>query len=361
MNREQFMAMLAFGVRAGASDIHFEVGYPPTFRIRGDLVRAKAEKLKPDDTMSLAKQILVNDDSFFAGLKHEVDRGFGVEGVARFRASVFRQRGSVGVVLRIIPLSVPSMVELGMPPVVESVAWMRDGMVLVTGPTGNGKSTTIASLLDYMNHSARLHIVTVEDPIEYVYTPDKSVLIQREVGVDTDSYAAALRAAVRQDPDVIMVGEMRDYETADTCLKAAETGHLIVTSLHTPDVQRTIGRFVGIFTSEEQVPVRNRLADILKAIVSLRLVPKIDGNGMVAAVEVLLTTAPIQDAIRDPTRIGELQNLMQAGKDDVGMQTFDQHLIELVREGMISRETALRSSTVRSYVDRELKMRAQHG
>jgi len=354
MTIEQMLGLLGVGVKKGASDIHLEAGYPPAYRIRGELFGAKMDRLTPAETMLLAQQILRKDDPFLEGSRHDVDRGFGIPGVARFRASIFRQRGSVGLVLRVIPFEVPSISALNLPPIVASIAGARNGLVLVTGSTGNGKSTTIASMLDHMNKSERAHIVMIEDPIEYTLTPEKSVVIQREVGTDTESFATALRAALRQDPDVVMVGELRDYETADTCLKAAETGHLVIASLHTPDVQRTIGRFVGIFSAEEQLSVRHRLADNLKAIISLRLIPKQDGSMLIPAVEVLLATRSVQEAIRDPSRTEGLGALMEKAHDDVKMQTFDQHLLQLYQAGTINADTAKRVATNRADLERAL-------
>jgi twitching motility protein PilT len=354
MTIEQLLGLLGVGVKKGASDIHLEAGYPPSYRIRGELFAAKLERLTPQETLLLAQQILSKNDPFLTSSRHDVDRGFGIPGVARFRASIFRQRGSVGLVLRVIPFEVPSISALNLPPIVASIAGARTGLVLVTGATGNGKSTTIASILDHMNKTDRVHIVMIEDPVEYILAPEKSVVIQREVGTDTDSFATALRAALRQDPDVVMVGELRDYETADTCLKAAETGHLVISSLHTPDVQRTIGRFVGIFAAEEQQSVRHRLADNLKAIVSLRLIPKQDGSMLVPATEVLLATRSVQEAIRDPSKTDQLLALMEKAHDDVKMQTFDQHLLQMYQGGVINAETAKRSATHRTDVERAL-------
>jgi twitching motility protein PilT len=347
---------LSIGVKKGASDIHLEVGYPPSYRIRGELFAAKLERLTSNETLMLAQQILGKNDPFFTGGRQDVDRGFGINGVSRFRSSIFYQRGSVGLVLRVIPFDVPSFTQLNLPSVVESVASARSGLVLVTGATGNGKSTTIAALLDHANKNDRLHIVTIEDPIEYILQPDKAVVIQREVGVDTATYSSALRAALRQDPDIVMVGELRDHETADTCLKAAETGHVVVSSLHTPDVTRTVGRFVGMFPGDEQSSVRQRLADNLKAIVSLRLVLRQDGTGLIPAVEVLLVTRTVQEAIRDPAKTDTLHALMEKAHEDVGMQTFDQHLVLMCRQKQISAETALRAATRRAEVERALML-----
>lgn len=356
MTLDQLLGLMSIGVKKGASDIHLEAGYPPSFRIRGELFSAKLDRLAPAETLMLAQHILGKDDTFFSGGRYDVDRGFGIQGISRFRASIFRQRGAVGLVLRVVPFEVPSLRQLNLPNVLSAVAAARSGLILVTGATGNGKSTTIASILDHVNKTERLHIITVEDPIEYVISPDKSVVIQREIGVDTDSYMGAMRAALRQDPDLIMLGELRDRETADTCLKASETGHLVISSLHTPDAQRTIGRFVGMFDAEEHVTVRNRLADNIKAIVSLRLVPRQDGAGLVPAAEVLLATRSIQEAIRDTSKIDSLPSLLEKSRDDIGMQTFDQHLIELCKNGTISTDAARNAATHPAEVERALML-----
>ena len=354
MTLEQLLGLLSLGAKKGASDIHLEAGYPPWYRINGELFAAKLDKLTAEDTALLARHILGESSPFLIGAVRDVDRGFGIQGVSRFRASFLRQRGSVGVVLRVIPFQIPTLSDLHLPPVLGQVAGARHGLVLVTGATGAGKTTTIAALLDHVNHTDRLHVITIEDPVEYVFQPEKSVIIQREVGSDTASFEEALRAALRQDPDVLMVGEMRDRETAETCLKAAETGHLVISSLHTTDATRTIGRLVGMFATEEQHTVRNRLADCLKAVVSQRLVMRQDGAGQLPAVEVMLATRSVQEVLRDPAKSDDLFALMERGRDDLGMQTFDQHLVEMCRSGLISAETAKHFATRRAEVERVL-------
>ena len=341
MNREAFQNLLSLGVRKGASDIHFEAGYPPVYRINGELLSARLDRLSADDTKAIAELILVPEGEPTGALEipREADRSFSVTGLSRFRVNILRQRGSLGLVMRVIPFEVRDFTQLNLPPVVEAVAGARQGLILVTGATGNGKSSTIAAILDRINKNDRLHIVTIEDPIEFVFGDGKSVLIQREVGADTEGFQTALRAALRQDPDVIMVGELRDRETAEICLKAAETGHLVITSIHTPDSARSIGRFVGMFPVEEQASVRSRLVDTLRGIVSQRLLPRQDGAGLVPAVEVMLTTLSVADAIRDPSKSGQLRKIIEQGRVH-GMQSFDQHLGELLRAQLISAEVA---------------------
>jgi twitching motility protein PilT len=359
MNLDQLLGLVALGVKKGTSDIHFEVGSPPAFRLHGELFYARLDALVPADTLLLAQYILGSEHRFFSGGCHDVDRGFSIQGLSRFRASILRQRGSVGLVLRVIPFEVPALPELQLPPVLESVARTRSGLILVTGATGNGKSTTIASMLNHINRTQRVHIITIEEPLEFLFTREQSIIIQREVGVDTESFSSALKAALRQDPDVLMVGEMRDAETAETCLKAAETGHLVISTLHTQDVQRTIGRFVGMFSAEEQQSVRHRLAENVRAIVSLRLVPRKDGAGLVPAVEVLLSTRTVQEVIREPSRADTLVSLMEKGHADMGMQTFDQHLLQLVQAGTISADTARSAASRPAELERALMIGAQ--
>jgi twitching motility protein PilT len=356
MTHDQLLNLLSLGVKKGASDIHLEAGYPPSYRINGELFSARLDKLTPQDTEEIARDILGREEPLLQSKVVDVDRGFGIAGLSRFRASVLRQRGALGLVLRVIPFDVPSLTKLNLPEVLGAVADVRQGLVLVTGATGNGKSTTIAALLDAVNHKERLHVVTIEDPIEYIFAPDKALFVQREVGSDTSDFAHALRAALRQDPDIIMVGEMRDRETAEIALKAAETGHMVMSSLHTTDTPRTIGRFIGMFHPEEQQAVRYRLAEALKAVVCLRLLPRADGQGLIPAVEVLLVTRSIQECIRDVSRVDQLLSLIEKGHDDLGMQSFDQHLIELSRAKQISIEVARMHATIPTEVDRALML-----
>jgi twitching motility protein PilT len=265
--------------------------------------------------------------------------------MGRFRASIFRQRGSVGIVMRLIPFTVHSLEELNLPPVIAEIADARRGMILITGATGNGKTTSIAAMIRYLNETRHAHIITVEDPIEYLFEPGKCMIIQREVGTDTDSFQSALTAALRQDPDVIMVGEIRDQATAATCLKAAETGHMVISAIHTPDTVATIQRYVGMFPPDAQDVVRERLGDALQAVISLRLLSGKEGRGRVPAVEILRVTRTIRECIRTAGRLGDIQNLIKKGRDLYSMQLFDQHLLDLVNAGIISMESATYASS----------------
>jgi twitching motility protein PilT len=354
VNRDAFNNLLALGVRKGASDIHFEAGYPPVYRIYGELLSARLDRLSTDDTRAIAEMVF-NPEGEPTGAVHlprEADRSFSVVGLSRFRVNILQQRGSLGLVMRVIPFEVRNLQQLNLPPIVAGIANARQGLILVTGATGTGKSTTIAALLDHINQNDRLHVVTIEDPIEFVFGDGKSVLIQREVGTDTADFQSALRAALRQDPDVIMVGELRDRETAEICLKAAETGHLVITSIHTPDAVRSIGRLVGMFPSEEQASVRARLVDNLKAIVSQRLLPRQDGAGLIPAVEVMLTTLSIAECIRDPAKTGQV---LEQGNVH-GMQSFDQHLAELLRAQLISMEVARANASSPADFERQVML-----
>jgi twitching motility protein PilT len=355
ISEEMFHSFLQLAVKRQASDVHFEVGYPPTYRVFGELLAAKYPPLTHADTEAIANFVLQAPGSGFTPLDfREVDRSYSLPGVSRFRASIFKQRGSWGAVMRTIPFTIPDFEALNLPPVIETVAQARRGLVLVTGATGNGKSTTIAAILNHLVRQERLHVVTIEDPIEFIVQSSKGLIIQREVGSDTASYSDALRAALRQDPDVIMLGELRDRESAEICLKAAETGHLVITSLHTPDVVRSIGRVVGLFPSDEQDTVRARLADNVQAVVSLRLLMRADSTGLVPAVEALLATSFVREAIRDGARIPELRNYIETAGADLGMHTFDQYLYRLHEQKRITLDTALANATHRADLERRI-------
>jgi twitching motility protein PilT len=317
-----------------------KVGQPPAFRVGGDLHYMQADKLKPAQTQRLA-EIVLSQSRFtgsIADLK-EYDCSYAVPSVGRYRVNIFRQRQSVALAMRSIPLNIPTFDQLGTPAAVRGFAELERGLVLVVGAAGNGKSSTLAAVLGEMNRTRRLHIVTIEDPIEFIHTDALSSVSQREVGLDTQSFASALRAALRQDPDVILVGEVRDEETMDIALKAAETGHLVLSTLHTPDVSRTIGRVLALCGSMDPHETRERFADALKGIVAQRLMPRVDG-GMAAAVEVLVNTATARETLRRPEGNLPLKDVMERGVHPYGMQTFEMHLKELVRAGVISVEIA---------------------
>jgi twitching motility protein PilT len=351
MNEQGLLSLLTFGVKKGASDIHLEAGYPPSYRIMGRLFAANTEPLKSADTELIVK--LIAGDAALDTAK-DADRGYGVPELSRFRATIFRQRGSFGLVLRVIPFEVPSLEQLNLPPAIARLLQAKQGLILVTGATGQGKSTTIAAMLDKISATEPLHIVTIEQPVEFLFPRRRSVVIQREVGVDVLSFKEGLHTVVRMDPDVIMVGELRDHETAETCLMAAETGHLVITTLHTQDVTRSIGRFVSLFPNDEQLGVRSRLADAVRGIVCLRLLPRLDGKGVVPGCELMLSTSAIQAAIRDPAKTRELPQLIEKGRADAGTQTFDQHLVALCQARVISPETAAGFATSRAEVERAL-------
>ncbi len=358
MDRPSFHKLLAFGIERGVSDIHFEVGYPPHYRLNGELLGAiKVPPLTASDTESIAKIILEDRNTTvdFSRRFAEIDVSYSLAQRGRFRASIFRQRGAVGIVLRLIPIQVVSLESLNLPPVLSEIADVRRGMVLVTGATGNGKSTTMAAMIKYINETRHAHIITVEDPIEYMHEPQKCMIIQREVGADTESFKDALIAAMRQDPDVIMVGEIRDRETASTCLKAAETGHLVLSAIHTPDTMATIQRYVGLFDPDEQEVVRDRLGDCLQAVISLRLLVSKDGRRRMPAVEILRVTRTIREAIRSG-RLSDIPELIRKGRDLYSMQLFDQHLVDLVGSGLISMETAIYASSNPEEFERSLRV-----
>lgn len=345
MDQHILHRLLAFGVERGVSDIHFEVGYPPHYRLNGELLGAiKVAPLTSPDTEAIARMILGSRQVDFHRPFGEIDVSYSLSGMGRFRASIFRQRGSVGIVMRLIPFQVRNIEELNLPPVIAEIADARRGLLLVTGATGNGKSTSIAAMIRYINETRHAHIITVEDPIEFLFEPGRCMIIQREIGSDTDSFKDALTAAMRQDPDVIMVGEVRDAETASTCLKAAETGHLVISAIHTPDAVSTIQRFVGMFEADGQAMIRERLGDALQAVISLRLLSAKNGAGRVPAVEIMRVTRTIRECIRTG-RLAEIPEQVRKGRDLYSMQLFDQHLLDLVNAGAISVEAAIYASS----------------
>jgi twitching motility protein PilT len=335
--------LLKTAVASGASDLHLKVGSYPMMRVNGTLVVASEEKrLDRPDTEAMAQGIFTPDHLEKFRRNQDVDLAYSVAGLGRFRCNVFQQRGTVGLVLRVIPTRIKSVDDLGLPPVLKKIAQEERGLVLVTGTTGSGKSTTLAAMIDYINSTRSAHIITVEDPIEYLHRDHMSLVNQREISVDAQSFAHALRAALRQDPDVILVGEMRDYETIETALHAAETGHLVLSTLHTLDATETINRIISVFPPHQQRQVRIQLASVLKAVISQRLMPRADAIGRAAAVEVMVTTAFIRDCIVDKDKTALIYGAITAGGSQYGMQTFDQSIFGLYQSGYVTLEEALR-------------------
>ena len=348
--------LLTAAVRAGASDLHLKSGNYPMMRVHGQLRPiVEDRRLDPTAMETLAAELLPSALQPRLARDHEVDLAYSVAGLGRFRCNVFRQRGTIAMALRVIPIQVSSIEDLELPPVLKTIAEAERGLILLTGTTGSGKSTTLAALVDYINHTRAAHIMTVEDPIEYLHQDDRSIINQREVEVDTKSFAQALRSALRQDPDVILVGEMRDLETVETGLTAAETGHLVMSTVHTLDATETINRLIAVFPPHQQGQVRLQLASVLRAVVSQRLMPRVDGTGRSVAVEVLVNTAFVRNCIVDPERTHLIQDAIAAGTSQYGMQTFDQSIYGLYQGGRISYDTALQWA---SNPD-ELKMRVQ--
>ncbi len=338
--------ILTVALKAKASDIHIKPGLPPIYRIDGSLrPLPKAERLGADLTRQMAYAIMNDKRRRIFEERHEVDMAYGVPGLGRFRANIFSQRGSITMVFRVIPFIVPNLSELHMPPVVEKIAMEPRGLVLVTGATGSGKSTTLAAMIDFINNQRTVHIITVEDPIEFLHKDRKSIINQREIGSDTENFPTALKYALRQDPDVILVGEMRDLETIETALHAAETGHLVLATLHTVDAAESINRIISVFPPHQHRQIRAQLSSIIRAVISQRLVPRADGKGRVPAVEVMISTARTRDLIDDREKTKLLRDTIQQGYVSYGMQTFDQSLMNLYRQQLITFEEALRQST----------------
>ena len=338
--------ILKSAVRNGASDVHLKAGLLPVFRINGVLVPLKVkEPLRPEDLQAMSASILTNEQRKKFEHLQELDCAHSVSGLGRFRVNIFIQRGTIGMVLRVVPVGVQSFEELHLPKVMEKIALENRGLILCTGTTGCGKSTTLASIVEYINRHRSCHIITIEDPIEFLLRDRKSIINQRELGVDTVSLAGALKGALRQDPDVILVGEMRDLETIETAITAAETGHLVLSTLHTLDAGETINRVVAAFPPYQQKQVRIQLASILKAVISQRLVPKADGKGRVPAIEIMINTARVKEYIEDKEKTKKIREAISQGFTSYGMQTFDQSLMMLHKDGLISLEEALRQAS----------------
>jgi twitching motility protein PilT len=345
MDERKFRGILSAGLKYRARDIHFKVGSPPLLRILDELRETPIPKLSAEDVEWVVRFLLRRTHHNPDALLDEVETCFELEGAARFRASIFWQMGTMAVVLRIVPSEIPSFESLELPRSIRQVATLHRGLVLVAGVAGCGKSTTLASIIHEINRTRHAHIVTIEDPVEFVHKPLMSSVTQREVGKDTRSFNSALRAALRQDPDVILVGEVRDLDTIDTALRAAETGHLVLATIHTTDTAKTIGRLLGVFGQAEQAAVRYRLAENLKAVIAQRLLPRKDGEGMALACEAMFASATLQECIRDPARTGEITDVIEQGGDRLNTHTFDQHLTELYRTGVVDLETAKAASS----------------
>ena len=343
-------------VDRGASDLHIKAGDVFRARIDGKLVPLTKQRLSPEQTKAIALQFIPSaEDRSRIDKILDYDCSWGAPGIGRFRVNILRQRSSFMIVMRVIPFEVPTFESLKLPAVLASVASAERGMILVTGVTGSGKSSTMAAMIDHINRTQQKHIVTLENPIEFLHRDINCSLTQREIGTDTESFRSGLRAALRQDPDVVLIGEMRDSETIDTAMKAAETGHLLVSTLHTPDATTTISRVIAMFPPEEQDIVRIRLADALHAVVSQRLLRRRDGHGRVAALEVMIVTSTIKDLILDPNRTSEIREFIAEGREQYGMQTFDQHLMDLVSQDVVEYDHALANSSNPS--DFELQMK----
>ncbi len=338
--------LLKATIAKGSSDLHVKVGSSPMIRMHGVVVPLDPfPKLSQQDTLALAFSMMSTAQQERFKAHGELDMAYSSPGLGRFRVNVFRQRGTVALVLRVVPATILSMQSLLLPPVIEKLALEQRGMIIVTGTTNSGKSTTLASMVDYINQNRNVHIVTIEDPIEFLHRDKKGLVNQREIGQDTESFSVALRSALRQDPDVILVGEMRDYETMSTALQAAETGHLVMSTLHTLDAVETINRMISIFPPYQSQSVRLQMAAVIKGIVSMRLVPRMDKKGRVPAVEVMIATQTIREAIIEADRTRRIHDLIAAGTSQYGMQTFDQSLYEHLKGGRIAYEEALRWSS----------------
>ena len=348
--------LLRVAVKKGASDLHLKAGSFPHIRVNGELVSlTEFGKLTKEDTLLMAFSIMNNRQKMAFKENFELDLAYGVKGLGRFRVNVFQQRGTVAIVFRVIPALIKTFEELQLPEVLKRIAMIPRGLILVTGTTGSGKSTTLATMIDYINENKTVNIITIEDPIEFLHRDKRSIISQREVNVDTKSFASALRSALREDPDVILVGEMRDAETIETALHAAETGHVVFSTLHTLDATETINRIIAVFPPHHQNNIRLQLATLLKAVISMRLLKRSDGKGRVPAVEVLIVTEFVRNCIIDPAKTKYIKSAIAAGTSQYGMQTFDQSIFNFYKKGFISYEDAL---TYASNPD-EFKLRVQ--
>lgn len=344
--------LLHLGVEKEASDIHITVGKPPILRVNGELFSIDEDILKPEDAKRLIFEALSEKMILNLEKDGEIDTSLSTPGIGRYRINAFKQRGSYGMVLRIIPLKIPSMDDLNLPNSVRSLSEIRRGLILVTGPTGSGKSTTLASLIDKINHERNCHILTLEDPIEYLHKHRKSIVNQREIGTDSNSFTSALRSSLRQDPDVILVGEMRDLETISIALTAAETGHLVLSTLHTSGAAKTIDRIIDVFPPHQQQQIRVQLSSVLECVVSQQLLPKKNNEGRIAAFEIMMMTPAIRNLIRED-KLHQIDTAIQTGAQ-FGMMTMDTSILNIYRNGLIDKETAIKQAinpnNVRKYI-----------
>lgn len=351
--------LLRFAAEQGASDLHIKVGSPPIMRVNGELVPLSSEeRVNHEDALKTALSVMSSGRRDVFKKRNDLDFAYSVSGLGRFRCNAFFQRGVVGLVFRLIPTKIPNFQELNLPDVLNKISLEERGLVLVTGTTGSGKTTTLASMVDLINATRTVNIVTIEDPIEYLHRDKRGIVNQREIGVDTRSFAGALRAALRQDPDVILVGEMRDFETIETAMTAAETGHFVMSTLHTTDAHETVNRIISVFPPHQHQQVRLQLASILKGIVSQRLIPRADAKGRVPAVEVLRATSLIRDCIMDPAKTKLIPDYLAQGRVLYGMQTFDQSIFDLYSAGLVTYEEAQRWTTRPE--DFQLKVKGVH-
>lgn len=326
--------LLRISYEAKASDLHINVGTEPLMRLHGKLTKVMQQVLKSEDTQRMAREVLTNEQIEQLNKKGEVDFSFSLPGLCRYRGNVFRQKRVINMAFRVLSSSVPPIDSLNLPGVVKEFAIKQQGLILVTGPTGSGKSTTLAAIIDYINETQKKHIVTLEDPIEYLHVSKNCLIAQREIGIDTQSFSNGLRAALRQDPDVILVGELRDLETIRTAITAAETGHLVMGTLHTPDAPQTVDRIIDVFPTEQQRQIRIQLASVLIGVLSQRLIPRIDGYGRSMAMEILVNTPAVANLIRQE-KIYQIKSVIQTNRH-LGMQTMLTSLQQLVSEGKIS-------------------------
>ena len=338
--------LLKIAYSLNASDLHIKVGSQPIIRVYGELTPLTSEsRVSQEDAMNIAFSIMTPQQSEIFKNKKDIDLAYSIPGLGRFRCNIFVQRGTIGIVFRVIQTKIPTIDELHLPDILKKISMEQRGLILVTGTTGSGKSTTLAAMIDLINTNRTEHIMTIEDPIEYLHRDKKSIVNQREIGGDAESFSKALRQSLRQDPDVVLVGEMRDFETIQTALIAAETGHLVLSTLHTVDAAETINRIIAVFPPYQHKQVRMQLASVLKSIISMRLMPRADGKGRVPAVEVLMATETVKDCILDPDKTRAITDVIEQGAIHYGMQSFDQSLSNLLKSGLITYEEALRSAT----------------